>query len=476
MLSPRIQWLFDSLSTEAQRCVKRSGITSVIETNAWETCEEFIAALPQEELTGDVYRELTSLWAASQGACAASIRQATRDLGCGRQQLEKKDNKQTAMLCQNVASGKVLPCALVAQSTDKRRKLTTASMSEAQLHIRDMQDRERVIVEAAATELWKVFLEVGDDGAQWQEYSLLDSKSKDEFAAMFFDDMCMVAACTLQSALRTLRRWRCYCREKDISAWRPPCIHVALWLRSLRERGPTAPNGAYCSLKWLEKKIGLRFFASSARVHDQAAVPASHLETQATPLLLIHLIGLERLVSSRNSAVSALALAWVMLTYAVLRFAHLQRSTILRVLDNAISGRASLGKRRTQGRRRPFDWRAPRWGITGLDLGSAVHSFIARAFAGGLQAAFFLPDLLPKRCTLQTCTGFASRSMSIGRFARLSQHMFQQAPFSMSAADASAFTSYSARRVLLLRSCARWILMSCYWWGTGKGSAANRLT
>ena len=153
-------------------------------------------------------------------------------------------------------------------------------------------------------------------------------------------------------------------------------------------------------------------------------------------------------MSSRNSAVSALALTWVTLTYAVLRFAHLQRSTILRVLDNAISGRASLGKRRTQGRRRPFDWRAPRWGITGLDLGAAVHSFITRAFAGGLQAAFFLPDLLPKRCTLQTCTGFASRSMSIGRFARLSQRMFQQAPFSMSAADASAFTSYSARRAL----------------------------
>jgi hypothetical protein len=38
--------------------------------------------------------------------------------------------------------------------------------------------------------------------------------------------------------------------------------------------------------------------------------------------------------------------------------------------------------------------------------------------------------------------------MSLGGFSRLSQHLFQQPPFSFTAMEAAAVTSYSARRVL----------------------------
>ena len=176
-------------------------------------------------------------------------------------------------------------------------------------------------------------------------------------------------------------------------------------------------------------------------VRDQAAVPQSHIETQATPLLLSVIVGLESLLSSQNDAVKALALTWLMLTFAVLCFAHLQRSTI-------IAARASLGKRRTQRRRRPFEWRAPRKGITNVDLGVAVHAFLKRAFVNASPQSFFLPDFLPKRCGLESATGFAGRAMSIGQFAHLSQHMFQQPLFSMFQMDSAALTSYSARRVL----------------------------
>ena len=194
--------------------------------------------------------------------------------------------------------------------------------------------------------------------------------------------------------------------------------------------------------------LGVDFHSSSDRVRGQSAVPQCHTESQAKPLTLAVLLGLESLVGSRNQAVSALALTWLLLTYAVLRFAHLQRSVIARVLDNGIAARASLGKRRSQGRRRPFEWRAPRLGATGLDLGAAVHEQLARSFSDQAHPGFFLPDFSPPRSTLQTASGFSARPMSLGRFSRLSQHMFQQAPFCLSDMDAALLTSYSARRVL----------------------------
>ena len=191
-------------------------------------------------------------------------------------------------------------------------------------------------------------------------------------------------------------------------------------------------------------------------------VPSSHVESQAKPLSLAFIVGLEKLVSSKK---------------AVLRFAHVQRSKIIQVLDNAIFAQASLGKRCAHGRQRPFDWRAPRWGATGLDIGAAIHSFLRRAFKGKEQPGYFLPDLLPERCTLQSATGFASRPILLGRLGRLSQRLFQRAPFNLSSTEAADLTSYSARRVLptlseLCRQDLREMLLVGDWKGT-HGEAAD---
>eukprot|EP00439_Symbiodinium_sp_Y106_P041843 s864_g5.t1 len=448
MLSPRFRWLFDSLSATAQQRVRDLGITSVIDSNAWDDCDSFIAACADSESLDSVKGELRSLWTSSQAYCSSAVRHAVRDFIFPASHAIQHGLHLAKGASQPKSSVPRGTCAPSVLETNKRRKLAAPSVSEAEQHLQSLHARERAVVEAAVTELWRAFLEVGEASSHWQEYSLLSDHGKAQFATMLFDDMCMIAPSTLQAALRVLRRWRAYCQETTVSPWTASAIHVALWLRSLRERGPTAPAGAYNALKWLEKKIGLQFHSSVSRVHDQAAVPSSHVETQATPLSLAFIIGLEQLVSSKNQAVSALALTWILLTVVVLRFAHLQRSVIVRVLDNAISGRASLGKRRTQGRRRPFDWRAPRWGVTGLDIGSALHRMLLQAFPGGAQTGFLLPDFLPKRCTLQTATAFAGRDMPLGRFTRLSHSLFRQAPFCLSDKEASELSSYSARRVL----------------------------
>ena len=442
-LSPRLQWLASSLSLEARTCILNCGIVSVIEANAWDSPEQFLDACRGEHTSESALSELRALWDAAQGSCRAAVRQAI---------LKSADpvacSPDPVVHHSHLPMGAVGGTKMPEHGTTKRRRMRAAEPDEVALHMNSLQLREKTAVESACADLWQLFLELGESGSQWKDYSSLCASDKDKFATMFFDTMCLVAITTLQSALRVMRKWKRHCGDSGISPWQPSAVHVALWLRSLREHGPTAPQGAYNTLKWLERKVGMCFHCCLPLVRDQAAVPQSHIETQATPLLLSVILGLEWLLSSQNDAVKALALTWLMLTFAVLRFAHLQRSTILEVMEHGIAARASLGKRRTQGRRRPFEWRAPRKGITNVDLGVAVHAFLKRAFVSASPQSFFLPDFLPKRCGLESATGFAGRAMSIGRFARLSQHMFQQPPFSMSQMDSSALTSYSARRVL----------------------------
>ena len=138
----------------------------------------------------------------------------------------------------------------------KRRRLKAVAANEAEVHLQSLQLRERKVVEAAASELWALFLEAGSHGSQWPDYTSLAESDKEQFAAMFFDDMCLVAPPTLQAALRLMRRWRRHCADSNIEPWKPSSVHVALWLRSLKERGPTAPHGAYATLRWVEKKLG----------------------------------------------------------------------------------------------------------------------------------------------------------------------------------------------------------------------------
>ena len=76
MHSPRLQRLYRSLTPDAQGYVTRIGIHSVLETNSWDSVEEFV---PLSSFSASVVAELHDFWLASQGACAVAARRAVRD-------------------------------------------------------------------------------------------------------------------------------------------------------------------------------------------------------------------------------------------------------------------------------------------------------------------------------------------------------------------------------------------------------------
>ncbi|CAK0877553.1 unnamed protein product [Prorocentrum cordatum] len=66
------------------------------------------------------------------------------------------------------------------------------------------------------------------------------------------------------------------------------------------------------------------------------------------------------------------ALMALLMSFGTLRGRHVQRSGIIGLTGCSIWGLCSLGKARCGGQRRSFKWRAPRYGLTGVDYGGEI--------------------------------------------------------------------------------------------------------
>ena len=132
----------------------------------------------------------------------------------------------------------------------------------------------------------------------------------------------------------------------------------------------------------------------------------------------------------------------------VLRYVHVQRSTIEEVTDTMIRGLASRSKSRVKGKRRPFQWSAPCKGLSGFDLGTHIQSYLRHAAARQPLPRFILFDFLPARTPLSAVSAFAPAAMSMSRFLYFSSSLFESDPLRLSKHEVSEITTYSARRVL----------------------------
>eukprot|EP00435_Cladocopium_sp_Y103_P070344 s48_g35.t1 len=145
---------------------------------------------------------------------------------------------------QNSSITSCAPAPLQSFSTAKRRRLKAAPTNEAELHLQSLQLRERKVVEAAVSELWALFLEVGAHGSQWSDYVALTPSDKEQFAAMFFDDMCLVALPTLQAALRLLRR----CTLQTAIGFSPKLMSLGITDESLDEALDSETRKSKCEI------------------------------------------------------------------------------------------------------------------------------------------------------------------------------------------------------------------------------------
>ena len=173
------------------------------------------------------------------------------------------------------------------------------------------------------------------------------------------------------------------------------------------------------------------------------AVPSSI--KQAVPLTPRVWRFLLLMAQSSNVFVSALAGTWLLIMHGVLRFIHVQRSTI-QVYDVAITGLAALGKSKMNGTRAPFAWICPRT-VHNTDI-AKCFTFLSTLPAVTEGFPFLLPEFMPKRCTLGSVSTTATIPMKLARFQRLSSQLFLQEPLQLSPTEVHDITSYSARRCI----------------------------
>ena len=329
-------------------------------------------------------------------------------------------------------------------NTRAGRKAARAAAATAGAQGSAVDVREEAKLQSCIATLWAAFEAMGEAGNFWGDYMALSPATRPQFRAMTAETLRECPLSTLRGACGVLKRWQAWALEAEAPWTNPSAIVVALWLRSLRTRGPTAAHGALRTLAWLELRIGMRMSTSVALVKQQGSVVGGHTPVQAVLLRVRVWAYLEDMVASANPFVRGLCLAWLLCTSGALRFAHLQRSVLLRMTPCGMFLRASRGKARTKGVRAPMEWSAPRLGLTGVDLGHHLDRHLALIGSRG----YLLPDFGPKMCGLANAQFWQPHAMSLPKFMTASASLLQGPPANLTPAQVNDITSYSCRRTL----------------------------
>jgi hypothetical protein len=221
---------------------------------------------------------------------------------------------------------------------------------------------------------------------------------------------------------------------------------VALWLKKLKQNGKTAPRGALTSLKMVCGLLGVNLNLEDKVIRAQTLCARAQDELQAEPFKVKVWLLFEREMWSDNGFVRALSLAWVLLITGVMRFAHLQRSKYIDTNENVIKFKATSGKAKCEGVRKPLMWCAPRLLVDGGDLLGHVTRYLGERGKAFEKADFWLPNFTPSRARLDGVSRLGTTRMTIQKFQKLTAEFLTAKGVPKEQVD--QFSTYSARRVL----------------------------
>ena len=429
-ISPRLRHLAASLGDVGCGRLEDLGLTSVVlVANCYAT-----ASLCGEDLNGEgiSFAQGAKLWEESEMVCTSLIAAAV-----------KRHPATAASLLPASSSGTHSGGVGTSTFAAASGPIGFALPDDRAARLGD--DKSRVV----ALSLWEFIESMGTNGKMLQSAASLSPALYNDFKEMIIEQLAGRERLQLRQMQLMLRRWVRFTASIGITPWQASALHVQLWLNSLKQRGPTAAFGAFRGLRQLELHLGIPLHTESAAVKRFAQVDSAHSENQAEPLWPRMCVDFEYMAASDNVFVSGIGLAWFLLYSGTLRFRHLQRSRITVIGSYYIEGTATRGKAMKKGKQAPFKWRAPRYGITGLDLGSALAAYHNAATGGsGSARDFILFDVSPPRKPIRQASGFFDRAMTMGRFRKATAALLATAPLSTPPELITRTTTYSARRLL----------------------------
>ena len=252
------------------------------------------------------------------------------------------------------------------------------------------------------------------------EASSLSVNLKVQMRDYLFREWADMPVNSLNSYVNGWKTWESWCVQNAVEPFQPKRIHCILFFDSLKRNGATAAKGKFNALRWLSKHLEIDLQLESQAVKDATNIPASHIERQVPPMRISFWAIFTILASAGNQVVRGVALFWLLVLAGVLRPAHVQRSSLVRLFPQCIEGLCRANKKRVDGKRRAFSWRAPRMSLLGTDVGRAAFEFAAQASEG---RSYFLPDTWPIGIGLEA-TEWADRPMTQSKIKSLTTKIF----------------------------------------------------
>jgi hypothetical protein len=257
-------------------------------------------------------------------------------------------------------------------------------------------------IEASAEAIYAVYLELGEEGLQWDPVHSSETEARREAILRPFLKMEPKLLRTRVRLLTKYREWLHQHRSSDNSWWRIGPTGLSQYLEHRTLGGPTAAAGALQGFKWWNVHVGTSFPTEARAVSGYLAPTEGH---QLRPALELQPADLYNLcvAARRHGGTVGLAYRMVLLAiFDVLRFTHHERTAWQGTTPRLVYFRCAKGKRRTQGGHRPpFTFAVPRvWAPSFGDLfGPLLHFWQQSLSRGGDAAPGLLPGLQARALT-----------------------------------------------------------------------------
>ena len=274
---------------------------------------------------------------------------------------------------------------------------------------------------------------------------------QEEAKPSFFRKFQTTTTDRLSSLCSSMKRWVAWHSRfapGDQPFWKPSPVTLSQFFSFVSRGGPTAASGVFQALKWWAEQVGLPLPLRHAIVSHWAVPEQGHTASPRLPLPLRIMLDLCSTANKTTGSVRSFVAAALLVLCACLRFRHLQRSQDLRLDSGFLRGKCSMGKRRVQQTRPPFEWAAPSILSFGFDMALQVlldYEELCRAY--GSQPGFVLQDFeVAAGACLRSDSKRSLRELSLGRFI----HLLRALLLSLGVPDMEVckFTSYSLRRFL----------------------------
>jgi hypothetical protein len=293
---------------------------------------------------------------------------------------------------------------------------------------------------------WGIYLKLGRSGLQYSP--LLDSQPEHARFALF-NKLTAFERTSLKSRLSAWRRWVRFveaCQPAGMDPTSPTLEATFEFLQVNATRGPTVAQGLFQQLLWWRSHVGVPFILNDPLMMVWNRPAENHRSVQHDPLPIPVVLNLVKVAVGPCPIAAAFAGFALLPLVACLRFAHVQRSTGLKLQGPFLLGFCTRGKSRDRSIRKPFDWACPHSFLGSPDVFRQAL-LVINDLRGRLdcEPSFIIPDLvLGPSASIGHDAAWQTHPMSFQKFISLLRLLVSQ---SCDEAPADV-TSYSLRRFL----------------------------